>query len=152
MPTPPPARLGEFQHCCLCADVSESVSVGGIMGTGWQGTPGWWRDAKWNRRAETVRCQKGLIIRISFPKQTYCNQITYCIRCCIVLCVCVYCISDNDLDQLSWKRLDQFPRHYSRAVAAHIYFFNFFLALSFCSWSYNHNCCSELLITMDRLK
>lgn len=53
------------------------------------------------------------------------NHILHSLLHCSV-CVCVYRISDNDLDQLSWKRLDQFPRHYSRAVAAHIYFFNFF--------------------------
>lgn len=47
-----------------------------------EGLNGWWRDAKQNRWAEIERCQKRLIIRNSFPKQTYCNH------CRIVLCVC----------------------------------------------------------------
>lgn len=140
--------LGDLQCCCLCAGLCESVSVGWISGTERWGTPCWWRDAKWNRWAETEWCQKRLIIRILVPKQTYCNQITYCNHRCIVLCLCVLCLwqwlgSIN----LRRTRLDQFQWHYSGIVGAH-----FSVALGFCSQSCSHNCSDEVLIAVDGLK
>lgn len=69
-------------------------------GTKRRGTPCWWRDAKWNRWAEIEHCQERLIIRNLFPKQTYCNQITYCNHRCIVLLV-LWRFGDNGLDQLT---------------------------------------------------
>lgn len=106
----PPLKLAaDLVTFITVACVSEKVSVCWIMRMERWGTPGRWRDAKWNRWAEIEHCQKRLIISISFPKQTYCNQITYCNHCCIVPAACI-------LYSLN---------------CCHVFFFFFFLALRF---------------------